>query len=260
MKRGSSVRLTEVPRTSTAIVLSPSALGLRRRGGGRSRLHRSRRFADRRDDVLVAGASTVVALQRVADLAVGGIRVAGEEVGRDHDHSRGAEAALEAVLLPERVLEWMEAAVRSHPLDRGHATAVGLNGQHRATLHGLAVDVDGARSTLARVAADVRSREVELLPEELHQESSRLHLRLSSLAVHRQRDLLGHVEPPSPASARWTPDAGTVAIRNQGRIAPRGRLIPRSDAFRWSRDDGSPGSALRTSSARTAARRHIFPE
>ena len=39
--------------------------------------------------------------------------------------------------------------------------AVGLDGEHRAALHRLAVDVDGARAARRRVAADVRAGEAE---------------------------------------------------------------------------------------------------
>jgi hypothetical protein len=41
------------------------------------------------------------------------------------------------------------------PLDGGHLLAVGLDGQHRARLHRLTVEVDGARPARRRVAADV---------------------------------------------------------------------------------------------------------
>src|SRR4051812_27798809 len=113
MKRGSSTRLTGEPRTSwtsVAIGVSFGALSARWSGGrgGRRRgagPHRRGGFADRRDDVVVAGAAADVALDGVTDLVVAGIGVAREQVGRGHDHSRRAEAALEAVLLPEGLLE-----------------------------------------------------------------------------------------------------------------------------------------------------------
>ena len=52
-------------------------------------------------------------------------------------------------------------------LDRRDADAVGLDREHRAALHGVAVDVDGAGAALARVAADVGAGELEVLPDEL---------------------------------------------------------------------------------------------
>ena len=86
---------------------------------GRRRVrHRLGGGADRDDDVLVPGAATEVALDRVADLVVGRIRVTVEQVDGGHDHARRAEAALQAVLLPEGRLHRMELVTRGEPLDR----------------------------------------------------------------------------------------------------------------------------------------------
>ena len=53
---------------------------------------------------------------------------------RGEDHARRAEAALQPVLRPERLLQRRAAAVRREPLDGGDARAVGLHGEHRARL------------------------------------------------------------------------------------------------------------------------------
>src|SRR5215218_3216397 len=117
MNRGSSRRLIGAPRTSSivSVVMAP-LLRVRRRGSGRDRggggsrgggggradarrgagLHRRRSLADGGHDVVVTGAPTEVALERVPDLAIGRLRVPIEQVGGRHDHARGAEAALEA--------------------------------------------------------------------------------------------------------------------------------------------------------------------
>ena len=67
--------------------------------------------------------------------------------------------------------------------------AVGLDGQHRARLHGPAVDVDGAGAALAGVAADVRAGQVEILAERLDEEPSGLDVELPVLAVDLERDV-----------------------------------------------------------------------
>src|SRR5919197_603784 len=99
MKRWSSRRVIGAPMMSVAI---PRLLRLRRGCGlgRRSRFatHRRARLADRGDDVVVAGAAADVALERMADLVVAGVALAGQEVGRRHDHAGGAETALETVL------------------------------------------------------------------------------------------------------------------------------------------------------------------
>src|SRR3972149_1294164 len=63
---------------------------------------------DRLDDVDVAGAATEIAADPLADLRLGRVGVLGEERGGLHDHARRAEAALEAVLVPEALLERVE--------------------------------------------------------------------------------------------------------------------------------------------------------
>ena len=70
--------------------------------------------------------------------------------------------------------------------------AVRLDREHRAGLHGLAVDVDGAGAALARVAADVGTGQVEILAERLDEEASRLDVELPSRPVDRQLDVFAH--------------------------------------------------------------------
>src|SRR5579862_2581312 len=116
MKRGSSTRLTEEPTRSVVIVASLSVVHAGRSGGPGA--DGGGGLANGGNDVLVPGTATQVAFNPVADLVVGGIGVAGEEVGRGHDHARGAEPALQAVLLPEGVLERVQTDVGGHPFDR----------------------------------------------------------------------------------------------------------------------------------------------
>ena len=56
----------------------------------------------------------------------------------------------------------------------------------------MAVDVDGAGAALAGVAADVGAGEVEILPEGLDEEASRLDVELPSRPVDRQLDVFAH--------------------------------------------------------------------
>src|SRR5262245_66651490 len=58
---------------------------------------------DRLDDVHVAGAAAQVAADAPPDLVLARVRVLTEQPGGLHDHPRGAEAALQAVLVPERL-------------------------------------------------------------------------------------------------------------------------------------------------------------
>ena len=82
------------------------------------------------EDALIAGTATHVALDPVADLGVRRRGVAGEQVGRRHDHAGRAEPALQRVVVTERLLHRMELSVAGQPLDGGYFTSVGLNREH----------------------------------------------------------------------------------------------------------------------------------
>src|SRR5213593_2511624 len=148
MRRGSSRRLIPEPNKVAMVrLLSAGA------GGG----------LNRGDDVLVASAAAEIAVDSVPDLGLARRGVLGQEVDRRHNESRSAEPALQAGLLPERLLEGMEPTVRGQSLDRRDSPAFRLHGEHRAALHRAAVDKDRAGAALARIAPDVRAREVELI-------------------------------------------------------------------------------------------------
>jgi hypothetical protein len=106
------------------------------------------------------------------------------EVDRVHHHSRGAEAALQAVMLLERRLHRVQGAVRlRHALDGQYVGALGLHRQHRTRLHGFAVHLHRASAALGGVAADVSAGEAKLLANERHQKGSRFDLGRNGLSV-----------------------------------------------------------------------------
>src|SRR5712691_4501988 len=196
IRRGSSRRWILAPIMVVTAMSAPSCGGLRggfcRRaahGGGR-RLHRL-------DDVHVARAATEVALETLPDLVIGRVRVLREEVGRGHDEAGGAVAALQAVLVPERLLQRVELAVLGHALDRGEVPALGLDGEHRAALHRLAVDEDRAGAALAGVTSDVGSGEPGNIADVMHEQEPRLDLMLVPVAIDGGGDLVLHLRPPS---------------------------------------------------------------
>src|SRR5712691_5587817 len=115
------------------------------------------RVFDGLNDIDVAGAAAQIAFQRELDLVVRGIRVLLQQVHGLHDHAGRAEAALQAVLLPETLLHRVQLARRCQTLDRQDVGALGLHREHGARFHGLAVQVDGAGAALGGVAAHVRA-------------------------------------------------------------------------------------------------------
>src|SRR5262249_27604995 len=115
---------------------------------------------NRFDDVVVAGAAADVAFELFADgplLEV--MALAPHDIDRGHDHARSAEAALKAVVFAESFLHRMKLAVGREAFDGQHVCALGLDREHGAGLHRLAVDVDDASAALGGVAAHVRAGE-----------------------------------------------------------------------------------------------------
>src|SRR6187397_1451553 len=121
MNRGSSLRLTEWPMPPISGLVRGSAsvvIFVTPRSTGRDRLcaglglgrggHLGGRLLDGFDDVHVAGAAAQVAADALADLRVRGVRVLADQPRGLHDHPRRTEAALEAVLVPEGLLERVE--------------------------------------------------------------------------------------------------------------------------------------------------------
>src|SRR5215210_746563 len=162
IRRGSSTRFIRVPMTfvvgsaTWVVIASPRRGRLRRGVGGR--------LVDGVDDVLVPGAAAEVALEPAPDLVVGEpVAVRPEKLDAGHDHARRAEAALEGVPLPERLLERVQLAVRGETLDRRDLAAVGLDGKDGARLHGASVEVNGASPAGRRITADLRPREPEVV-------------------------------------------------------------------------------------------------
>src|SRR5919106_3333126 len=93
------------------------------------------------DDVRVAGAAAEIAGDGLADLALVGTGAASQQLARRHDDARGAVPALQSVLLPERLLQRMQAVLGvGEPLDRRDLAPVRLRREDRARLDAPAVE------------------------------------------------------------------------------------------------------------------------
>jgi hypothetical protein len=94
-------------------------------------------------------------------------------------------------MLAKRRLQRMLGVTRlAQALDRVDRCSVRLNGQDRARLHGAAVEVHSACATLSRVAADVRARDAEVIPQEVDKQLPRLNLSLPPRAVDSNGDAM----------------------------------------------------------------------
>src|SRR5512143_1448762 len=210
MKRGSSLRLIECPIPPTSAVVLGAMVALLLLLGGRV-LHRL-------DDVHVARAAAQVAGDGVADLVFRRLLAAFQQGVAGEHHAGRAEAALQAVLLHEPLLDRIERRVLFQALDGHHLAAVGLHRQHGTALHRLAVEQYGAGAAVAGVAADVGARHAQRFANEVHQQQAGLDLRRARRAVHGHRDLVhGHDHcPPARRTAAFR--ARTVRTRAISRL------------------------------------------
>src|SRR5262249_52324008 len=135
------------------------------------------------DDLVVARAAAQVAGDAVPDLLVRRIGMPLQEVARAHQHAGRAEAALQAVLLPEALLQRVERAALCQTLDGLDGAAVGLDGEDGAALHGATVEADGAGAAARRVATDVRTGQPEVLADEVDEQRAGADLAAVLLAV-----------------------------------------------------------------------------
>jgi len=155
------------------------------------RCGRPARGPDRVDDVLIASAPAEISLEPGADAFLGRLRLTPEQFQRTHDHARGAETALQGVMLAKGRLQRMLGITRlAQALNRVDRCSVSLNGQDRARLHSTAVEVYSARPAPSRVATDMRARDAEVIPQEVDKQLPGLDLSLPPHAVDSNGDAM----------------------------------------------------------------------
>src|SRR5207248_9067356 len=91
-------------------------------------------------DILIAGAAADIAFETLANLGFSRIGIVFQQLIRGHNHTRGAEAALQAMLFPEAFLDGMQTTFVSQPFYSHHFRAISLYGKHRTSFYGLAVE------------------------------------------------------------------------------------------------------------------------
>jgi hypothetical protein len=99
-------------------------------------------------NILVASTAADVALQPFANLGLAGVGVIFEQLVGSHNHARGAEAALQAMFLPEAFLNGMQFAFRGQSFNRGNIAAIGLNSQHSTRFDRFTIQLNNTRTTL----------------------------------------------------------------------------------------------------------------
>src|SRR5581483_7093055 len=130
-------------------------------------------FQDRRNDVDVGAAATDIATHPVAhgvlvDWCPFGTELV-EHTERRADLARRAVAALNRVVLDERLLQRMQLSVPREPLDRRDLGVLAGDRENEAAVHPATVEQHGARAALAVIAALLRPREAEVLAQRVEE-------------------------------------------------------------------------------------------
>ena len=165
--------------------------------------------ADRILDGAVAGAAAEVALERAGR----SWRCASFSDGRGHDHAGGAEAALEALRVEERLLHRVQLAVAGEALDGGDLAARRRGRPGTGSCAPARRRPDRAGAAVAGVAA-LLDAEPAQVAQEGAQALAGPRLRRSALAV----DLIAHDAEPPRQFAGGSPrrSSGVMCLRYAG--------------------------------------------
>ena len=144
---------------------------------------RGLRALDRFHDADIAGAAAEIAGQLQADALFIGVRQPRDDVPPRHQHSGGAEAALQAVIFGEGLAQQRHDRIGFEPFQRRDLGAVRRSREGDAGSRGRAVDQDRARAAHAMLAADMRRRQRLMLAQEIREVQARRDLGLHVPAV-----------------------------------------------------------------------------
>src|ERR1051326_1080100 len=144
------------------------------------------RFLDRFNNLVIAGTAAKIAHHPVLDLLLVGLgHLIEQRLGRD-DLARRADAALEAAVLDEALLDRMELAVFREPLDGRDLAAVGENRGRDTRADHLAVHQHRAGAADADAAAFFRAGEPEIVAQKIDHHAIRVDFLLHFFSVDAQ--------------------------------------------------------------------------
>ena len=111
-----------------------------------------------------------------------------EQGGSHHELAGRAKPALWGIVIDKGLLQWRQTSVVRQALHRLHVGAIGPDRQVSAGIDWLPIQQHGAGATLTAVTAEFGPREIEMVPEELHQGPAVLHIDVMTHAIHDQAD------------------------------------------------------------------------
>src|SRR5262245_60212531 len=134
---------TPMPRTWRVVIITATGSVLPCLTGG----------ADSGHHLRVARAAAQVAGDAQADVCLSWGGVLGQQRAGRHQHAWDAEATLRHAMVNKRLLHGVQLACFQKTFDGSDVVPAGLHGQHQTARDGLAIQVHGARTTVAGAAA-----------------------------------------------------------------------------------------------------------
>jgi hypothetical protein len=113
----------------------------------------SGRRLDGANDAYISGTATQIAYERLSYFLLARMGGSLQQRKGRHQHTGSAKAALDRIMVHERLLEAAQSLPIRQPLDRAHLPAVDFDSEHHARVHGLAIHQDGARPALPCLTA-----------------------------------------------------------------------------------------------------------
>ncbi len=150
----------------------------------------ARRFDDGIDDVLITGTAAQIAGNRLAHFAIAQRPARAQQRIGGHQKTRRAEAALQGVILFERLLQRAQRIFIRQRFHRGDFRPVGLHRQHQARAHRRAVVLHRAAAAHAMLAADMGAGQRQLMAQKIGETLPAVDFLLNRLAVDSKFDSL----------------------------------------------------------------------
>ena len=218
-------------------------------------------LGDRVDDAVVRAAAAEVAAHPLAQLVAAERDVLGGEVvgdvarhaarqlrrhgDRRADLPRRAVAALEAVMLDERLLQRVQAVAVRQALDRGDLAALVLHRQRQAGVDALAVDQHRAGAAGALVAALLGAGEAEVVAQQVEERGAQVDVDATARPLI-QKSIATLLSEANGLPTGTFPggERGPPGPRSERARGPRGShhtaAVTKSDSRHCSDGDGSP--------------------
>src|SRR5882672_1937831 len=143
------------------------------------------------DNRHIASAAAEISREHFAHPIGVAIRLCGEQRMCRRDHARRTEATLQSMMLAEARLQRREALILRQPFDSDDFAALGLHRQHKTAAHSLAIDQHRAGTANPVLAADMRTRQSQMMAQAIGERQARLDRNLDLTTVDLEASLHG---------------------------------------------------------------------